>query len=903
MKATQNLVKVKILAVFFIGVTALTFFFSCPSLAQLPEGFIVNRLTGNVINEAVAMAHAPDGRIFLAERGGNIKVYKDGTVTTVHTVSTTTAVEQGLLGITLHPNFPANGKFYIYYTKPDATVHYLDVVSINPQNQIQSSARVMEFDPIINGFHNGGAMLFKDGFLYICIGESNSPATSVNLNTYMGKVLRLTEDGDPAPGNPYYNESGANRQRRSIWAIGKRNPWTMSMDPQSGKIFVVDVGGSYEEVNDITSPDPSKNYNYGWDQNGRSGSQQLSTTIAPYFFYGHPGWGCAITTGAAYNPSVSNYPPQYRGRFYFTDWCSGWLRSFDINNPDAGYQQLSASGFNSILGLSAGIDGNLYFINYNTNGSLSRIEYTLATTPQIVNHPESKTVYPGDPVTFSVTASGAIPFSYQWMKGHDLITGATEQTLTIPFVTANDGGEYRCIVTNTFGNVTSNAAALTVRPFNAKPVAKILTPFPTQKWSVLDVINYTGSATDEEDGELPASVYEWEVQLFHKDCETCEHWHPGPAAQSGVKSGTFIADNGGETSHNIWIRLLLKVTDSEGRTGKDSVDIYPNKVDLTFTSNHPGLLISLGNTSATPFSKTVVVNASYTLQAITPQSMGNNIYEFQSWSHGGNATQTFRMPAINTTYTATYSISSSLQNPFQGMPVNIPGRVEAENFDTGGQGIAYHDASAGNAGNAYRTNENVDIEACSEGGFNIGYVSAGEWLKYTVNVTQSGIYTIGFRVSSTQSNRSLHVELDGQNITGSVALPNTGGWQNWQTVYVQDLSLSAGTQIIRLVFDTPDLNINYMDFTLVVISNVNANSTGYEIYPNPVSDQIKIINNSKSSDAVTIILYDQFGQKLKEVKQELFNEIILDISQNAPGIYYVNIIREGRYQSIKVIKQ
>src|SRR5690606_3511109 len=105
---------------------------------------------------------------------------------------------------------------------------------------------------------------------------------------------------------------------------------------------------------------------------------------------------------------------------------------------------------------------------------------------------------------------------------------------------------------------------------------------------------FSGTATDAEDGVLPASAYHWEVRFFHKDDPTSEHWHPGPVIPAGITAGTFVADNGGESSPNIWFRILLTVTDANGRTGVDSVDIQPNKVILTAAANVPGLQLVLG---------------------------------------------------------------------------------------------------------------------------------------------------------------------------------------------------------------------------------------------------------------------------------------------------------------------
>ncbi|SHN30707.1 carbohydrate-binding protein [Chitinophaga sp. CF418] len=790
--------------------------------SQLPTGFTQKKLTGDVINEATALAHAPDGRIFIAERGGNVKVFQNGTVTTVHTAQTVTDAEQGLLGITLHPQFATNGKFYIFYTNTEMKRHYIDVLTITTANQVTSVNRVMELDSIINGAHNGGALLFRQGLLYVAVGESNSSVESPKLDTYRGKILRLTEDGQPAPGNPYYDVPGASRQQRSIWARGLRNPWKMALDPASQKIFVMDVGGDYEEINDVTTPDASKGYNYGWSQDGKTGPTQAAGTITAAYYYDHSDdkGGCAITSGVFFNPPATNYPAEYRNKFFFTDWCRDWYRFVDVNNltPASQYTEFAPKGFTRILGTSVGLDGNIYYIGYATSGALWRIEYNNNQAPTIVNQPVSATVTSGDPVQFSVSASGGIPMSFQWQKNGVNIPGATESAFSIAQTTPADSGLYRCVVINHIDTAISTAAKLTVLPFNARPVPHISAPTGDVKWSVGTVINFSGTATDTEDGTLPASAYRWELRFFHKDTETSEHWHPGPTLPAGIKSGSFTADNLGESSSNIWFRLLLIVTDSNGRTGVDSVDIFPNKIQATVTSNVPGLQLVLGKEATSPFTKTMVVNALTTLQAITPQVLGDTTYAFVSWSHGGDTLQSIRVPAVNTTYTATYKATGSRQNPFPAgtAPRAIPGKIEIEDFDSGGEGIAYHDESTANQGNQYRTNEGVDLENCSEGGYNIGYVSNGEWLEYSVNVTIPGKYTFAARVANPGTAKTLHVELDGQNITGPVTVPTTGGFQAWQTVSATTTTLPAGNHIVRIVLEANDFNVNYFTFALAI---------------------------------------------------------------------------------------
>lgn len=793
-----------------------------PGFSQsLPLGFTLKKLTGNVIVRGTDLAHAPDGRIFITELDGALKVLQNGVVSTVTTVPKASGSEQGLLGITLHPQFASNGRLYIFYTNAAGTLHYLDMLVITAANTVASTTRIMQFDPILNGAHNGGALLFKDGLLYIAIGESNVPAEAVKLDTYRGKILRLTENGDPAPGNPYYNETGASRQKRSIWAIGMRNPWKMALDPLSKKIFVINVGGGWEEVNDVTNPDPAKNYNYGWDQRGLSNTEQDANTILPVFAYRHENWGCAITSGVFFNPPVTNYPAQYRNRFYMTDYCDDWLRSIDAANPTPAFQEFATEGFTRVLGASVGIDGNIYYVNYADQGSVMRLEYDNTQLPSIVNDPVSQTVFVQDTATFTVTSAGAVPFTYQWQKNGVNISGATGVRYTIANAALADSGNYRVIVSNANGRDTSAVARLTVKPFNNRPVPHIITPVSSFTWAVQDTIRFSGSATDVEDGTLPASAYRWEVLFFHRENANHEHSHPSTLLPSGVTSGRFLADNQGEHSANVWLRLYLFVTDANGRTGVDSVDLQPKKVTLTAETNVAGLKLVFGDEVTAPISLPFVINSVLNLEALSPQVLRDTTFVFSSWSNGGDTLHSIRVPNVNTTYKATYKVSSTLQNPYRATPAAIPGKIEIEDFDLGGEGIAYHDASVANQGNQYRVNDGVDLENCSEGGYNIGYVAAGEWLEYTVNVATAGVYTFSARVSNPGAVKTFHAEMDSQNITGNITIPTTGGFQAWQTVSATTPPLTAGVHVLRISLDATDFNVNYVTF-----SNGTTDTTG-----------------------------------------------------------------------------
>ncbi len=157
--------------------------------------------------------------------------------------------------------------------------------------------------------------------------------------------------------------------------------------------------------------------------------------------------------------------------------------------------------------------------------------------------------------------------------------------------------------------------------------------------------------------------------------------------------------------------------------------------------------------------------------------------------------------------------------PYGGTAVALPGTIQAENFDEGGASVAYNDTSAANEGGQYRTTS-VDVETSADvgGGYNVGWIAPGEWLKYTVNVTTAGTYDLEMRVASSGSGGTFHIEINGTNVTGAVAVPNTGGWQTWTTVRKTGVALAAGSQVWRIVFDANGANgaIGNLNFIRVV---------------------------------------------------------------------------------------
>ena len=140
--------------------------------------------------------------------------------------------------------------------------------------------------------------------------------------------------------------------------------------------------------------------------------------------------------------------------------------------------------------------------------------------------------------------------------------------------------------------------------------------------------------------------------------------------------------------------------------------------------------------------------------------------------------------------------------PYSGTPIVVPGRVEMEHYDRGGEGVAYHDTTTGNGGGAFRT-ENVDLGTTSDtgGGYKLGRTAPTEWVSYTVDITATGTYTLSLRMASVGGGGRFHVEVDGADKTGAMTVPNTGGWETWQTIGKTGVSLTSGRHVLRLVID------------------------------------------------------------------------------------------------------
>lgn len=329
---------------------------------DLPAGFQQTQFATGLA-QPTAMEFAPDGRLFVAEKGGDLRVIDAGgnlLATPFLSVAVNSASERGLIGVTLDPNFASNGFVYVYYTGASPIRNQVSRFTADPgdPNVALGGSEVVLLGniPSPGGNHNGGALHFGlDGMLYIAVGDGGStPQNAPKFNSLSGKILRIEPDGDIPPDNPFVNKQDA---RGEIWARGFRNPFTFAVNPVNGKIFVNDVGqSSFEEINRLI-----KGKHYGWPAvEGKSATHPNLQN--PIYVYAHvSGSSNAITGGVFY--TATEFPAQYQGKYFFADFARGFIRRLNTTtNKAAGF----ATGASGPVDLDVGADGNLYYLSVTT---------------------------------------------------------------------------------------------------------------------------------------------------------------------------------------------------------------------------------------------------------------------------------------------------------------------------------------------------------------------------------------------------------------------------------------------------------------------------------------------------------------------------------------------------------
>ena len=225
--------------------------------------------------------------------------------------------------------------------------------------------------------HNGGAIHFgSDGFLYVAVGDNANGSNAQSLSTRLGKMLRISSNGSIPMNNPFFNQTTG--QNQAIWALGLRNPFTFSFQPGAGRMFINDVGeNTWEEINDGIAGS-----NYGWPTCEGFCNPPNASFRDPIFAYANDAQTCAITGGAFYNPQVVQFPGNFVGRYFFADFCGGWIKTLDpaMGNVVADF----ATGISLPVDLHVSDDGFLYYLARG-DGAVHRIGFSNDVTPPTVS--------------------------------------------------------------------------------------------------------------------------------------------------------------------------------------------------------------------------------------------------------------------------------------------------------------------------------------------------------------------------------------------------------------------------------------------------------------------------------------------------------------------------------------
>jgi glucose/arabinose dehydrogenase len=541
---------------------------------NLPKDFEEIEIAGSLM-AATNMEFSPDGRLFVLEQAGKILIIKNGKLlpTPLLTLEVDSSAEGGLLGLAFDPQFNINGHFYVYYTKTgDPSTNQISRFTISATNPdiADPNSELTVLDNIPAGRrHNGGQIQFgPDGKLYVATGDTNNPSDVQSLETLSGKILRINADGSVPADNPFVRTPDA---REEIWAYGLRNPFTGDIDPVTGRIYINDVGKHRsEEINLGVA-----GANYGWPEcEGKCENPDFKDPIYAYFH----GKGCAVTGGAFYQGT--QFPEEYQGSYFFADYCDGWIKRL---LPDGTAADFATEGPQILIDLEVGPDGSLYYLLFSrssdlrpteADGAVYKIQFANANRTPIAAvsaRPTSGIA----PLKVSFDGSGSSDpdgdsVSYTWSFGDE--SPPTKGVTASHTYTTNGLFDVQLVVDDQKGGTSS--ATLTIQVGNP-PEGKITAPKEGATFNLGDTIEYAGAATDPEDGALPASTFSWVVHLLHHpETDPHHHFHPSLGPIQGVKTGSFQIP---EEVHDvdIWYRIYLTVTDSDGLTHVSTRDVFP----------------------------------------------------------------------------------------------------------------------------------------------------------------------------------------------------------------------------------------------------------------------------------------------------------------------------------------
>jgi glucose/arabinose dehydrogenase len=544
-------------------------------------------------------------------------------------------------------------------------------------------------------FGNDGALYASAGdgasFTFADYGQRGDPVNPCNDPSSEGGALRSQDlrtrnAGDPVtldgsiirvdrrtgagvPGNPLQFDGDANARR--IVAYGFRNPFRFTRRPGTNELWVGDVGwDTHEEINravDVTLR------NFGWPCYEGGAAQgtydalnlpvcetlySSGPVVGPYFSYRHDQAVAGCAAGSSSISGLAFYQGAsyagYDGALFVADYsrnCIWTMRAGLGGLPDPSTRAAFETNANGPVNLEIGPGGDVFYVDF-TGGTIRRISFkppVAVATADPQSGPAPLTVQLDG--TGSRDSDGGTSLSYAWdFDGN----GSTDSTAARPVRTFAQGTHtVRLRVTDTRNGGTGSATVV-VSADNVPPQLAIGAPAAGTTWRVGDPITFSGSATDPNEGALPASRLSWRLVLHH--CPSTCHTH---AIQTfdGVTGGSFVAP---DHDYPSYLELTLTATDYQGLSSSKSVRLDPLTVLLRFLTAPAGLELVVGSTATpAPFERTVIVGSHVDVSAPSPQAG----LLFAAWSNGGVRSQTIVAPAAPTTYTASFAAPLQPQPP------------------------------------------------------------------------------------------------------------------------------------------------------------------------------------------------------------------------------------------------
>ena len=543
-------------------------FLASKAEAALPANFQATPIITSGLNGPSGFGIAPDGRIFILERTGAIKIYKGGQLlpTPFATLPSAATGDRGLIGVAFDPDFATNHFVYFYYTAAEDILNRLVRFNASVDVATEPPVEIYKTHTPSQFLHSGGSVVFgPDGKIYLAIGDNGYPPNGQDLTNAHGKILRVNRDGSIPNDNPFINSPGALPE---IWAYGFRNPWRFQFDSLTGKMYGGDVGeSSFEELNEI-----KRGSNYGWPICEGYCTQYTQ----PLYAYAHSGPSSAVTAGPVYRGSM--FPSSYNGSFFFADYGQGFIKRalFDNAGAVSSVEDFDI-GAGSVVDLHTAGDGSLYYITYYP-GRLYRINYSTGNHIPVAN--SSSDVTSGiNPLTAHFSSLGSFDpdgdtLSYLWKFGD-----GTTSTQANPVHVFSNAGAYVVELTVSDSQTQAIAVPLVVQA-GLTPTVVIGLPLNNSTYKAGDTIFYSGHGLDGAGFDLPDSAFTTEVRFHHHD-----HIHPFLGPVPG-KNGSFSIPTTGEADPDTWYEIRITGTDVNGLSNTAVVNIHPKTSTIKIGRAH-----------------------------------------------------------------------------------------------------------------------------------------------------------------------------------------------------------------------------------------------------------------------------------------------------------------------------